>query len=744
MLNELYDLAQSLKAVDVKMDSWHRHFTNCPKAVTYYALLDHNGDLVRLEPIRERECIERLRKWEVGAGFSFPAFNVPPLLVARTDHIKQRDSETDDAFQTRLMARTNRIRERMAGFKKVITGKKPPDAEWLRSRLRRLDILSVSGWRNHAKADGGREEWDKVQKCLTTIPQQLGAILGETPQSCRALGELIERSQKSSVDKFYKQLRGWLERQIQADPANAGEWFDLLSFHSGTTAKKACFVLEVADRSAFDSPANHKVVLEWINQRLHAHDAVELKPKRQRATVTLSQDAYAGTTARLNDKFPMVNLPVLGKVNLRAMHKDSQCQFRYGVAESESFPVGMQTRQAMKDALQWIGDLDRRDKTWCDVSSLSGNKGLLFAYPSRLPEVAPELAGLIVGFQDEADPDGARFEACAARVTTSLTDMVRTQPHEAPPTEVRIFVLTKPDGHRSKVLISGRYSVERLLTSANEWMACCQNVPTLLIRQCGGKKGDKPFWADPFIPYPAEVVSCLNTAWERAGKHAELVPGFGIGDGMGLLLEDGVVLNAIATRAIRRLIPNSLSLVLALGFLRYQDSKELVKKRHPALSHKQSRLLPSVFGLLLAKLGRLKGDYMKGPPFLVGRLLSLADQLHVEYCLDERKGQIASQLLGSGLMPTALEQPEKAMALLCQRLPPYKNWATRLQSGERVGLTKYFLGEMGRLCNQLKECGIPKTTDDADKAEMLLGYLASSERDKPNENTNSNSEGTSP
>ena len=79
---------------------------------------------------------------------------------------------------------------------------------------------------------------------------------------------------------------------------------------------------------------------------------------------------------------------------------------------------------------------------------------------------------------------------------------------------------------------------------------------------------------------------------------------------------------------------------------------------------KHGLLLPSILGLLLAKLGHLKGDYMKGPPFLVGRLLSLADQLHVEYCLDERKGRVVSQLLQSAPMPTAAwNGPERAMAL---------------------------------------------------------------------------------
>ena len=317
----------------------------------------------------------------------------------------------------------------------------------------------------------------------------------------------------------------------------------------------------------------------------------------------------------------------------------------------------------MKNALEWIGDPKRRERTWCDVSSLTGVGGVLFAYPSQKPEVAPELAGLIVGLEEGTDRDGARFEACSSRVTTSLTHLS----HEAPATEVRVFVLTKPDGFRTKILHSDHYSVERLLASTEEWKAGCRNVPKLKIRQFGPNKGDKPFWADPFIPFPAEVVSCLNTAWERSGSHAEQVSGFGIGDGLGLLLKRGPVLAAIVTRSIRNLVVNSFSLVLALGQAHHQG---LVHKK----CGKQALLLPSIFGLLVAKLGRLKGEYMKGPPFLVGRLMSLADQLHVQYCHGVRKGQVPPQLVGNALMATALEQPRKAVALLAQRILPYQAW----------------------------------------------------------------------
>ena len=97
-----------------------------------------------------------------------------------------------------------------------------------------------------------------------------------------------------------------------------------------------------------------------------------------------------------------------------------------------------------------------------------------------------------------------------------------------------------------------------------EWKAGCRNLPRLKVRQFGKAKSDKPYWGDPFIPYPAEVVDCLNTTWERAGAHAEPIPGFEIADGLGLLLEHGAALQALASRAIRTIVENSFSFA-ALG-----------------------------------------------------------------------------------------------------------------------------------------------------------------------------------
>ena len=73
---------------------------------------------------------------------------------------------------------------------------------------------------------------------------------------------------------------------------------------------------------------------------------------------------------------------------------------------------------------------------------------------------------------------------------------------------------------------------------------------------------------------------------------------------------------------------------------------------------------------------------MKGPPYLVGRLLSLADQLHVQYCLSRSEG--ADSSLNSSatcLCRPHSEQPTKALAILSQRIVPYQAWAQTVQGG---------------------------------------------------------------
>ncbi len=704
MLNELFLLSESLERTGVKLHSWHRHFKECPQSgKAFFVELDLQGHVAKVSPITDPQIRAGLRKYEKAAGYSFPSFNVPPLLQFENDEEK----------------------EHAAKFRKLLGSKKPPDALMRDEELAHLLSVSTSGWIRPDKSVRSKDAMDKLNDCLSSVTQDLIAVLDEGTDELRSFVELLRRAQKTNGAALHEQLKEIAIQRIKSDQPEAAEWMDVLFFHSGKTPKNIAIILELVDQSQFAYPANHPEVQTWVSDRLLAMETLEQEKERYEGAT----DAFAMEGGGMNDKFPEVKMSKLGNVKLHAMSSESPCQRRYGLAGAKSFQVSQPARQNMKNALEWITRDERRGKTWCDVSSLGNASAILIVYPSELPTETPELAGLFGGEREETDPDGSRFEACARRVTETL----KGQPASSRNAELRIFVLTKPDGFRTKVLHSSRYTVQHLLNSAGEWQALCRNSPPVMIRQFGPQKGDKPVWKSLLMPYPAEVVWCLNTVWKRRGTHAETAFDFQIADGLSLLLEVGPVLQAVTMRAVRAIASNSLSLLLELGQATHQGKVHSMGK----IYGKQALLLPQILGLILGKLDYKKGIYMKGPPYLIGRLLSLADQLHVQYCREVRKGQVPPQLVGNALMTNAMETPEKALALLWQRIKPYHAWAQTVQGGDEVRLAKYFLGEIGRVCASLSDTDVPSRCSDTDKVAMLLGYLARSEKEKSNDDSSS-------
>jgi len=707
MLNEVFLLSESLKRTGITLHSWHRHFKECPQSgKAFFAELDDRGHVAKVSPITDPQIRAELRKYEKAAGYSFPSFNVPPLLQFIDEEKK----------------------ERAAKFRKTLGSKKPPETAVRDEELAYLLSVSTSGWIRPDKGARSKDAMDKLNDCLSSITHDMMAMLGESTDESRSFVELLRRAQQTNGAALHERLKEIAMCEIRSEKSEAAEWMDILFFHSGKTPNNIAITLELVDQSQFAYPANHPKVQAWVNDRLLATENIE-EGKQGHAG---APDAFGGVEGGgMNDSFPEIKIPVLGNVKLRAMSSESPCQRRYGLADARSFYVLQPARLEMKTALEWITREERRGKTWCDVSSLGGASAMLITYPSELPTEAPELAGLLGGEREQSDPDGSRFEACARRVTETL----KGKPASSRNAELRVFVLTKPDGFRTKVLHSSRYTVQHLLNSADEWQALCRNSPPIVIRQFGPEKGDNPVWQRPLTPYPAEVIWCLNTVWQRMGTHAETAFDFQIADGLSLLLADGPVLQTVAMRAVRAITVNSLSLLLAIGQATHHG------KVHPMgkVYGKQALLLPQILGLLLAKLDYKKGAYMKSPPYLVGRLLSLADQLHIQYCHLVRKSQVPPQLVGNALMTSAMETPEKALALFWQRIKPYHAWAQTVQGGDEVRLAKYCLSEMGRVSASLSDTDLPSRCSDTDKVAMLLGYLARSEKEKSDDDSSNTS-----
>ncbi len=693
MLNELHDLAASLEGAGVQAMAWHRHFKPNPKPTLksplFFVCLNKEGKISRVEPLMDRERAASIRKWEVAYGLSFPSFNVSPLYRVSNDE---------------------EGRKHTAEFKKALLKKSPPDEINIADTIKALINDGICLW--------GEKDKKKLSKCFREVSKDVTALLGQVPSEFMAIKELTKRTELLDAETFFNGLRSYFVSSLSEHPETAKDFFDALFFYpknNRTKPGRVTVILELADQSSFEFPANHSKLQAWMNERF-------LASEKGSASTSSEIDAYGKPLTGWKDKFPSSRLSILGNVILRAMSKESPCQQRYQSIDAGSCPVGNESRKAMKRSLEWLASPERKGQTWADVSRISGNEkvpSVLFAYPSKLPQQLPEVAQLFAGPQGTGESQEALFAACAKRVTSALQGVASSNTETA----IRVFVLAKADKARTKLMFHRWCQTEHLVRSAEEWELACQNIPTINIRGPGGNAEHAAHWQRLLTPFPSEVVWCLNTIWLRQGTHAEGTRKFSIGDGLNLLLDTGVRQEQEASRTLNTLIHQGASLLLAIGHAHHRDKSHQMSLPYS----RQARLLPSILGLLLYKLGHRKGAYMHESPFLIGRLLSLADQLHEQYCLKVRKGSLPSQLVGNALMPTALEQPTQALALLSQRVLPYQAWAKTVQGGD-VGLVKYFLGEMGKLSNELASLPLPERCDDAAKAQMLLGYLARTDK----------------
>lgn len=119
---------------------------------------------------------------------------------------------------------------------------------------------------------------------------------------------------------------------------------------------------------------------------------------------------------------------------------------------------------------------------------------------------------------------------------------------------------------------------------------------------------------------------------------------------------------------------------------------------------------------------------MESAPYLIGRFLNLADGLHAVWCRNvKEKDPLPPQLLGSSLFASFHINPAQAFASASLRMKPYIDWAKTNQTKD-VALARWHLGELGRVSSAIAKSGLPARLSDTDKAEMLLGYLASASK----------------
>lgn len=545
--------------------------------------------------------------------------------------------------------------------------------------------------------------------------------------------------------------------------------FGKLNRSGGRDTWQLLIFLDIADAGAFSHRvADPAVAVAWSQAMLTATSP------QSGASTTLKCSLSGELGECVGEKMPSPSLPLLGGTYLMSMNADIPAQTRYGKNSTDVFPVAKKTVQELNDSLLHITTPERKGKTWGPVASGTRDKpDLLIVYIEKDTEGDLRLASMLgddedweedVGSSDEPNHEdsGTRLnkgQSSFESRTKNLIDAIQLKPELMQNDAfLRVFVISTIDKGRKQVLFDRRYSVYALLRAQARWIKGSRNVPPITIQLPQGK-GRKARLYCGYVPSPVAVLKSLRQQWMRRGStgkeagtsrwHPQTVIGIDLRRIYNLLLEDDAGREAMWM--LERLLP--LSKVLLMGAGRpsiYQDKKSgqmtasaNIGAELPVEARRQVLIVVAIYGILLHRLGRNKENYMEGRDYLLGQFLQCADELHLLYCEQVRNGSVPPQLIGNAALPMALENPAKALEVLCARVPVYIAWLTQRASAKirdaddgtlrtfaemnemeksavRAKSLRRRLGEISAELNGKLDAPVSLTG----RAELLLGYLA--------------------
>ena len=387
--------------------------------------------------------------------------------------------------------------------------------------------------------------------------------------------------------------------------------------------------------------------------------------------------------------------------------------------------------------MEWITKGEQEKKTWTIVPSgqfevRNGKKvykdDLLIVYLENKPNLDANKAHMLGGMSREVFNE-AMFDAVSERVIQVLEEAEDVKVND----QVRLFVLRKADKDRRQVVIERNYTVGEVVASAKSWRTAAKNVPPFWL-QVEIKEENKSVWLSPRCPFPANLVRFTQIQWLRFGRDSAKVVGVSLSQVYDMFFDyknkNKSTTEILLGLTLRRTEP----LLVGLGEAIHKGD---MKGFSPDARFSAS-VIVSAIGIYLYKLGISKEEYMKGSFFYIGRFLSLVDTLHFEYCRHVRGGYpikpeeewrkaIPSQLLGNAHLNVALNNPGSAIARLSERLNIYKAWAQKHQPADG-NWAHWALSEIGKITPVIAESQLSVLTTDAEKAQILFGYLAKSEQ----------------
>jgi hypothetical protein len=674
MLAELQEVANSLRAAGIAPPTPHPWVKPQEKGDFLIAGLDENGCVAEVE-LRAWDESTRLFKIQKDNQNSFPVYKLDAPLW---------DVAASDPARAELKRAGLPAEERAAILQRLCAASEPAISEADRKRLKA-----------------------RLQEFARELQPLFLEHREDAPAVCLLIGRVLRED--FDVTRLLCQIRDGVIAEVSNDRdtrKRIGEALLIGSLNPKTSKVnegKVTFVLDIDAgdrwRGDFERVAHPAMGAVY-------HRALSGRPD---AGGKHGICALTGTEQLIETgTFPAVKFPVIDNTILFSMNPDTGCHDRYGLIGSGICPVGKATEDEIYQAAFWVTSAERRNKTWRGVPEARGDKNdLLIAYIEQSAETDLELARV---FSEGDDSERvAVFESASA----SLVEALDAKGAVTRDWTCRVLVLHRISKGQVQVQISRRYSVARIRAALREWREGVLNTPPISTRLPGKSRGDPAELYSPRSLFPGEVMRATKSIWIRGGTERQAVAGCGLGRIYDLFLGGGRVSEEAAAELLRTMLDRVGPLLARFG---------AGSDVSPA-GRKATVDACTILATCLYRLGERKEKYMDESAFLLGKFLSLADLLHLQYCVVKRDGDVPPQLLGNQHLAVAALNPVEALSLLGDRLRIYMAWAGSDRRGE-AALGKWAVGRMGEVASELTGRLPERAMTDREKAEMLLGYLA--------------------
>jgi len=738
MLNELSQIAKALSKAGVPVEARHRSIQPLGKnKPTLIVSLDSTGAPIRAHWIDAETSATLFKVNHESAGTSFPGFNLESPLGVLPLH------ESDDASKhiitlIRQLATkrldTAAVRSTINQLRPYFTARIPSTAESLqfeRSTHKHVENLHET----FAGAPSDAASFTALLDLLINHPPQLSEFLKDLSIRLFISCESAESDELKLNAAALLGVLDWKKRSSRPGSTDYVATKAEQDTAANKGGKKLSIYLDLAEPTEGLRPVAHASTSRGINAHLMQSSAAITSSTKGNPSSS-QRDAF-GLTGQLADTYPEPKIAQLGNLRLFALNtKEIPALFRYDLGGNNTFPVNAELVQRMNDALLYLASDERLHLSCHPIPSAQPEKSdLLIVYLEDAPALDVPLADLF----------GAETPEFSDRDFRELAAPVRAWLHgnSRPPSNARLglIALSAVDKAKKQISLSRSLTVDDLKHAADRWEAAAANVPPVAIWFRDKTKKENIFKMG-MVPTPLDLVSALNRMWatdSKLGYAFTFARIFSVGEGFDLFVGREETRVALARRGLSILLARSSTV---LGALAQARTKHRWTNLSDTVRLHCSRSI-GLLGIFLHALHQPKTNYMKEPTYHLGRLLSVADQLHLQYCHHVRDNSTPSQLIGNALFATALEQPVFALARLAERIVPYQAWARTfrstnptIKSGEEKVLLRQFEEHANAFLEKhedgstsIRADEMPARMTDLDKAKLLLGYLADPSRE---------------